>query len=611
MVVRGSPLCADYSTGGALFLLFLIVLVNSGMRRIAERLGLGGRQLALVYTMLVVASAIPSWGFVMNLLAVMAGPVYYANPANRWETVLLPNLPQHLIISNADAARAFYEGLGPGQSLPWSAWMAPLGWWLLLAAAMYAVQVGLAVILHEQWSRNERLVYPLTQLPIELTCGQRGQPAPAAFLRNRLLWVGFAVPFLLHSMKALHGYYPTIPAPQLGWWPSVFRGHTYLAVNVFFEVIGLSYLLTTDVALGLWLFPLLNTVLVGLLGVYGLNTEPPEYGSDPGTPPIAYAGFGAMTVLVAQILWRSRPHVQAALDALRPGSGVPTSTASAAPRGALLAVAAGIVVMVVWLAYSGMNPTTAVVFVVVAIVTLTGLARVVSQGGIPYGRPSVAVPTATLYGLGGEFVGRKGIGALAVSASWAVDIRTAVMASAANGLKIADVADLRRGDTVLAWAVGMLVTWLGTAWFATRMAYTHGAVSLGGWQMVGLAPTLYRWMSSEMETLPPVKPARFGYMGLGAVLYWAIAHGHDAYSWFPVHPLGMTLGLAGPVAWVWFSVFLAWLLKVAVMRYGGPKTYRGGRPLFLGMVLGSFTAAGVWIVLDALFGGRGHTFTLT
>jgi len=309
MVVYGSPLCADYSTGAAIFLLLLIALVNGGLRKLTRRFSLSGRQLAIVYIMMVVACAIPSWGFVMNLVAIMAGPLYYLTPSNRWASVLIPHLPEHLIITDPAASRAFYEGLHPGQSVPWSLWLAPLTWWLGLALALYLVQVSIAVILRKQWVENERLVYPLTQLPLELTSNERGAAALGAFWRNPFVWVGFAIPFVFHSINALHTYFPVVPALPHSWGFSVLRRHAWFTVRIYFEVIGLSYLLTTDVALGLWLFPVLATIEMALLNFYGINTEPPELYSDPGTPPIAYQGLGAMALLVGLSLWRSRSHL--------------------------------------------------------------------------------------------------------------------------------------------------------------------------------------------------------------------------------------------------------------------------------------------------------------
>jgi len=47
-----------------------------------------------------------------------------------------------------------------------------------------------------------------------------------------------------------------------------------------------------------------------------------------------------------------------------------------------------------------------------------------------------------------------------------------------------------------------------------------------------------------------------------------------------------------------FSVFLAWLTKTLVLKYGGLDLYVKTRPFFLGLILGQFISAGVWYVID-------------
>ena len=51
-----------------------------------------------------------------------------------------------------------------------------------------------------------------------------------------------------------------------------------------------------------------------------------------------------------------------------------------------------------------------------------------------------------------------------------------------------------------------------------------------------------------------------------------------------------------------FSVFLAWLIKLIILKYGGPAYFRKARPFFLGLIAGQLTAAGCWLVIDYFTG---------
>jgi hypothetical protein len=43
-------------------------------------------------------------------------------------------------------------------------------------------------------------------------------------------------------------------------------------------------------------------------------------------------------------------------------------------------------------------------------------------------------------------------------------------------------------------------------------------------------------------------------------------------------------------------MFLAWLIKVLVLKYGGARLYT--RPFFIGMILGYFTPGGFYMIVD-------------
>ena len=90
-----------------------------------------------------------------------------------------------------------------------------------------------------------------------------------------------------------------------------------------------------------------------------------------------------------------------------------------------------------------------------------------------------------------------------------------------------------------------------------------------------------------------------------AALTWLKGH----FVGFPIHPIGLALGLTWPISQIWFSVFIAWVCKALVLKYGGARLYRHVRPFFLGMVLGQFSSAGFWILVSSVT-GVSHRFTL-
>ena len=53
---------------------------------------------------------------------------------------------------------------------------------------------------------------------------------------------------------------------------------------------------------------------------------------------------------------------------------------------------------------------------------------------------------------------------------------------------------------------------------------------------------------------------------------------------------------------MWFSVFVAWLIKSTVLKYGGLTLLNRLKPFFLGLVLGEAVAAGSWILIDYVIG---------
>ena len=54
------------------------------------------------------------------------------------------------------------------------------------------------------------------------------------------------------------------------------------------------------------------------------------------------------------------------------------------------------------------------------------------------------------------------------------------------------------------------------------------------------------------------------------------------------------------------SIFMAWMFKATILRYGGVRLYRLMVPFFLGLALGEFSTAVLWVFIDGAFGVQGN-----
>ncbi len=62
---------------------------------------------------------------------------------------------------------------------------------------------------------------------------------------------------------------------------------------------------------------------------------------------------------------------------------------------------------------------------------------------------------------------------------------------------------------------------------------------------------------------------------------------------------------------MWFfmflrTIFLVWLTKGLILKFGGVSLFRQGKPFFLGLILGQYSAAVIWFLIDLVTGHTGN-----
>ena len=98
---------------------------------------------------------------------------------------------------------------------------------------------------------------------------------------------------------------------------------------------------------------------------------------------------------------------------------------------------------------------------------------------------------------------------------------------------------------------------------------------------------------------PPQAGQWFGLLG-GTAFSLALYGLRAVLPGFPLHPVGYALSSSWGMLMVWFPMFLAWGIKVVLLRFGGLGTYRKVLPFVFGVIVGECLAGSVWNLLGIL-----------
>jgi hypothetical protein len=614
LVMHTAGMSSDYITAGAVFLFFLVVgILNPLLRLLRRPWGLSAAELTVVYVMMLVASAIPTWGLTANLVPMLAALHYYATPENNWAELVHPFVTGWLVPRDEQAIRHFFEGLPQGSTIPWGAWALPLAAWGTFIIAIYMMMIALTVLLRRQWVDFDRLSFPLVQLPMDLAEQDPRGGIFGPLLRDPLMWVGFAIPFVALSSLGLNHYFPFIPRLEFShslYLPRLGQG---LHLFVSFTVMGLAYFLSLDVGAGIWLFHLLTKLQMGIEGLLGYGLPGRHELFTEGSLSVAHQGMGAMVALVVVGLWTSRRHLADVVRRVRRrGPQVDDSDEILSYRQAAALLGAGSLYAVLWLWRSGIPLGVAILFLLVAFAIFYGLTRIVAEGGLGFARAQMTAQPFVINGVGSDLIGAPGIVSLALTYGWAGDLRTMIMASAMNGQKLADAGGVRRRGLFWAMVVAILVGLCGSVWALIWMGYEYGGINLHWWfynrlgQLV-LDDAAHKIANPvgpgvDMAVVAPRYLFALGGGGLMALLMYL----RHRFLWWPVHYLGFPIGATYMVSSTWFSLLIGWSLKLLILKYGGVPLYRRLRPFFLGLILGQISCSGFWTLVDAITGETGN-----
>lgn len=470
---------------------------------------------------------------------------------------------------------------------PW--WSALLAWSPLLLGAI-AAMVAVAGVVRHQWIANERLPFPIATVLASLTDAPR-----EGIWRSRGLWVAAGVVLFVQLWRSAYaaGWVPIDISLSISLLP-VIPGDSWIAntpqlgqvasFNVFFTLVAMAFLISTEVGFSLWASFIGVNLIVGLLMTTGV---------DIGGGDIRHGIVGATGVFALVVLWLGRHHYLAVLRAAVGRDDDPAARA-AAPYIWLLLAGCGL--MLAFMLAAGV-PLSASTFVILAL--LTGalvLARCVAEAGVPYtnfdragriGEMSMlwfgaAVPTGALVPL-------AMIGFLFGGGD-----RERLMTHALNAQAMGE----RRGlgiHRISAMVGGAGIIGIVGAFGGLLIAAAIGGALAGDGYPASVWRDATRSVSASLgEHGQSIADHQQGHAGgayaIGGALMAALCLTRLRFPGFKLHPIGFILMAGWQSVLCWFSYFLGWLIKVLVLRYGGTRVYRHLVPVAIGLILGDAVA---------------------
>ena len=502
---------------------------------------------------------------------------------------------------------AFYEGLSPGELLSWGPWLTPLLAWAAISLSMLFCFVCLATILRKQWVDNERLTFPLTKVPLALAENKAGRES---FFRNKLMWLGFAIPTVIFVVNGMHAINPAFPQVLVryhlhyafhslgGAWQSI--GWTIASWSM--AAIGLAYFLPAELLFSLWScywFVHLENVLLAALGmsIGGMPTEPVSLLT-------GYQSAGAYVVVVGYIIKSAWPHLREfAANARKRIAESGSDGEFLPPRVALYGLLVASAFCVWWFMQLGMSPLIAVLELMVYLfVMVPMMARNTAEAGMltttasfqPLDLVRLVSPRASL--------GARNLTGLALADTvFTHDMRGNLLSTFLDGLKMSDAVKLDRRGLLYGIIIAVFVALLVGGYLHAVYPYRQGALTM---DIVSYQkPPVVNFVrnASLLQVADKYDPRLPVFFASGVGIATILSILRTRYVWWPLAPLAFALAGTWTVTAYWFAFLVAWLIKTIITRYGGWVTYTRLQPFFLGLILGEFSQAVIWASIGGIW----------
>ena len=624
----------------ALVMFVGLVLLMVPLRLISQRLGLGSRELVVIFMMCMMALPMASqglWGWFFGNIVGLADMAYGSNKASA--LYYLGELPSYVVPKGLEAYRAYVDGVemtppasgalarlvweikGP---VVWSVWLPVLGFWMILIVTLFAMMLLLNVILRKPWLEGERLRFPLAIIPREIC--DMGEPGERRLLprivRDRLFLVGLGLVVVMHGVAALHFFFPNFPgwpgSLQYDFRAKLFSEHpwnkmTLFQFNVMPLMVGVFYFVDPAVTGSILFF----YVLSALEGLFGGMTGLSGYRSSDGNEAFPFLGqqwLGGMIAYgVAAVVFLRRHLVHVARRAVGLAEAGPDEHKEACSYpAAFWGLVAGAAVLIVWSHYATMGVFWGFAFFGFLFISTMAAIRIRGESGAPVVHMMAYIPFLFYAFLGTRVVGVMPACVMALMFFLMHGQYMMLAPTQMEALKVSDSSGIRQRGMYVALIAAFLFALVLGAYMRLQLNHRMGATNLHAWALscgqyrVGNFDKSNNWKEADPAVGSPGDVREAAATAAGAAVMTGLMVLRRVFARFPLHPVGYVIGTSISAGWMMGSVLVAWLAKTLVMKLGGIRVYRRLMPMFMGFIVGDalmFLILGIIGVIVASQGG--------
>ena len=574
----------------AVFITFIIGLLNPLLGKIKKSLSLRPSEILLIYMMLAVATGSAGHDTVEMLTQVVGYPFWFDTPESEWEDLFFAHLPRWLMVEDKNILEGFYTyNESFYEARIFKAWLRPLLFWAAFLVVLYFCMMCISIILRKQWTEREKLSFPVAQVPLGLI------DPKLSIYKNKVFWYGFGGAGLLSLINGLHRLFPIVPGPTYGKFDvsALFTEKPWNAIQgVYIEflpfILGLAFFIPLALSFSIWFFFWfwkIEMVIGSAIGFHYL----------PWFPGYWVQGIGAVILMFIMFIFWAKQHLWEVLKTVfRSRSSDDTGDASLYTF-AILGLILGLVFLVSFCYYAGMAPWVAIMFLGGFYIISTVVTRVRAELGPPtHDFPFVPMGFITNI-FGTKRIDGSSLTQFAMFKFVDYGHRSNPMPHMMESLYLKDKLHVKQtglliGAMVIAIVLGTTLGLFGNL----QRGYRYIGQT---WVGNGAFPQL----ANQLKYPSGTSYLYIIYSMVGAAIIIVLATLNRYFVGWPFHPLGYILGGEWMLRYLWFSIFIAWVIKWVILKFGGMDWHRKAIPFFIGITMGDAVMLAFWSIYGSVF----------